>query len=93
LDLILGEAYELQIFRVCDFLHPPANSCTSLRMFHAHSPKYQDKHADQPTKWGQHHITYTCCLCWTAVVRNNSFSKNVCIWKTFYAVLHSTLCI
>jgi len=59
---------------VCDFLHPPANSST-LRMFHAQSPKYQDKQADQPAKREQHHITYTCCLCWNAMVGNNSFSK------------------
>ena len=31
-----------------------------------------------------------CCLCWAAVVGKNL--KNVCVYKTFYALLWSALC-
>jgi len=32
----------------------------------------KEKHVDQPAKKVRHHTASMCCLCWTAMVGNNS---------------------
>jgi len=45
-----------------------------------------------PLKVAWHVTAFKCCLCWTAVVWSNPFSKNVLIWGIFCTMLYSALC-
>ena len=39
-----------------------------------------------PLKHVRHSSTYTCCLCWAAMVRNNSFSYFVQCYRAHYVI-------